>query len=241
MSICQLEAIIILRKASGQYFALIIAIKMMKRIVTQSVKVAARSHSSVAPKSFLGLDVSVNEKYQDVFAKHRQFVPVGDKAPYVAQDCFVAPNATVTGRVGMLEASSVWYGAVIRGDQTNMIRLGFLSNVQDNVVINCANKDSLNSGFPPDVMIGKCCTINQGAVLTSCFIGDVCVIGQGAIVPEGCVVEYGSMVADGAVLAPYTQVPSKQLWAGNPAKFVRDIEDDELTEWTRVSWQLSLY
>lgn len=213
---------------------------MMKRIVSQSVKRAVRNNSSAtaAPTttSCLGLDTTVNEKYKDVFAKHRKFMPVGDKSPYVAQDCFVAPNATITGRVGMLEASSVWYGAIVRGDSKNMIRVGFLSNVQDSVVINCANKESLNSGFPPDVTIGKCCSINQGAILTSCFIGDVCVIGQGAIVPEGCVVEHGSMIADGAVLAPYTQVPSKQLWAGNPAKFVRDIDDDELIEWTRVRY-----
>lgn len=207
----------------------------MKRLcfrAARNIRFASTNAGAAETTDYLGLQIPTKASpLKDTFARHRQFMPVGDKAPYVAYDAFVANNATVTGRVGLLEASSIWYGAVVRGDSKNLIRVGFLSNIQENAVVHCVPE--LTSGFPPDVMIGKLCTINQGAILTSCFIGDICTIGQGAVVSEGCVVEYGSMIADGAVLPPYTHVPSKQLWAGNPAKFVREIEEDELTMWTR--------
>ena len=64
-------------------------------------------------------------------------------------------------------------------------------------------------------------------MLTSCLIGDQCLIGQGSIISEGCVVNSGSIIAAGAVLPPNTSVPSRELWAGNPAKFVRKVSDEE--------------
>ena len=205
----------------------------MKRF---SLNITRSLRCSNASVDYLGLKIPKTNKHSEVFAKHRQQIPINNIAPYVSNDSFIAPNATLTGRVGLLEAASVWYGAIINGNDKDLIRIGFLSNIQDNVVINCAPKSQLDSGYPADVTIGKLCTINQGAILTSCTIGDICTIGQGAIIPEGCVVEYGAMVADGAVLSPYTQIPSKQLWAGNPAKYVRDVDDDELVMWTRVSF-----
>ena len=64
-------------------------------------------------------------------------------------------------------------------------------------------------------------------MLTSCLIGDQCLIGQGSVISEGCVVNSGSIIAAGAVLPPLTIVPSRQLWAGNPAKFLRNVSDEE--------------
>lgn len=121
--------------------------------------------------------------------------------------------------------AQVWYGAVVRGDKSK-VEVGSFSNVQDKAVITTVSK--LESGFPPDVKIGEYVSVGQGAVLTSCLIGDACSIGAGAIVQEGTVVEKKSMVAAGAVVAPGTLIPSGQLWAGNPAKYVRDLTDEEV-------------
>ena len=87
-----------------------------------------------------------------------------------------------------------------------------------------------DSTFPPNTVIGSFVTVGHNALLTSCLVGDQCLIGQGSVVSEGCVVNSGAVIAAGAVLPPLTVVPSKQLWAGNPAKYVRDVTDTEFKE-----------
>ena len=161
----------------------------MKR-VSLNIGKAFRNATSESV-DYLGLKMPKNNNIQNIFAHHRQLLPVGEHTPYVAYDWFIAPNAMISGRVGLLESSSVWYGAVVRGDEKNMIRVGFCSNIQDNAVLTTVSE--LKSGFPPDILIGKMCNINQGALLTSCFIGDMCTIGQGAVVAEGAVVEHGKL------------------------------------------------
>ena len=85
----------------------------------------------------------------------------------------------------------------------------------------------LESGFPANVQIGDYVTIGHGALLTSCTVGDFSLIGQGSIIEEGCIVEKYSMVAAGSVLLSGSLVPTGQLWAGNPAKFIRNLSDEE--------------
>ena len=125
---------------------------------------------------------------------------------------FVAPSASVIGEVLMLDQSSVWYGAVIRGDKSK-VKIGVVSSVQDRAVITTVSK--LESGFPSDVDIGDYVTIGQGSVLTSCVIGNKVSVGAGAIIQEGAVVEDNSIVAAGSVVLADTLIPSGQLWAGN--------------------------
>mmetsp|Transcript_16748 Transcript_16748/g.36272 ORF Transcript_16748/g.36272 Transcript_16748/m.36272 type:complete len:190 (-) Transcript_16748:50-619(-) len=149
-----------------------------------------------------------------------------DKRPVIAAGCFVAPNATVVGKVLMYNDVSVWYGAVIRGDK-NKVKIGHQSNVQDRAVITTVA--DLGTGFPAHVEIGDQVTIGHGALITSCTIGNRCLIGQGSVVQEGCEIGNNSIVAAGAVVLPGTLIPSQQLWAGNPAVYVRDVTEDEMS------------
>lgn len=109
--------------------------------------------------------------------------------------------------------------------------LGAFSNIQDRSVVT-----SIESACK----IGDYVTVGHGAVLTSCTIGDHCLIGQGAIVQEGSVVEKLSMIAAGAIVLPGTTIPTGQLWAGNPAKFVRVVTDAEKTEMERSAKSYAL-
>lgn len=172
----------------------------------------------------LGLKIVGNDIYQETYSRHRPVMNIYDKVPGVAVDAFVAPSASVIGKVLMLDKSSVWYGAVVRGDK-NKIKLGFCSNIQDRAVVTCTSE--LESGFPADVDIGNYVTVGSGAVLTSCIIQDETSIGMNAIVQEGSVIEKNVVVAPGSVVAPGTLIPSGQLWAGNPAQFVRNLTEDE--------------
>ena len=136
----------------------------------------------------------------------------------MAANSFVAPSAAVIGSVSLADKSSVWYGAVVRGD-LNTVSIGSNTNVQDRAVITTASSSS--------VSIGKNVTIGHGALLVSCSVGDDVLVGQGAIVLEGAKVEGNCIIAAGAVVLPNTSVPTGQLWSGNPAKFVRNVTPEE--------------
>lgn len=120
---------------------------------------------------------------------------------------------------------------MVRGDQ-NIVKIGISTNVQDRAVINTV--EQLDSGFPAEVSIGNFVTIGHGAILTSCEIHDHVLIGQGAIIQEGSVIQSESIVAAGAVVLPGTLIPSKQLWAGNPAIYIRDVTDEEVEGLAKV-------
>lgn len=125
----------------------------------------------------------------------------------------------------------VWYGVVLRGD-THSITVGSHSNIQDKVVIN--NTQELETDLPPEVVIEDHVTIGHAAVLTSCHIQDHAVIGMNAVIGTGCFVGRNSMIAAGAVLLPGTFVPAGQLWAGNPAVYIRDIRAEEIHSFDQV-------
>ncbi len=132
----------------------------------------------------------------------------------------------------------VWYGAVLRGDK-HRIRVGPFSNIQDKVVINCTQE--LESGLPPDCTIGNHVTIGHGAVLTSCTIEDHVVIGMNAVLSSGVFVGRNSMVAAGSVVLPGTLIPSCQLWAGNPAVFIRQVRSEEIDSFDQVRFFSPLF
>jgi len=126
--------------------------------------------------------------------------------------------------VHLSDKASIWYGAVVRGDK-NKIMIGTRSAILDRAVISCVS--DLESGFPAATTVGNYVTIGSGAVVTSCTVEDEVTIGAGAVVDSGCVIERQSIVAPGSVVAAGTLIPSGQLWAGNPAKFVRNLTDAE--------------
>jgi carbonic anhydrase/acetyltransferase-like protein (isoleucine patch superfamily) len=145
-------------------------------------------------------------------------LPVNNISPTIPTDCFVAPNATIVGDVIMGTECSVWFNAVIRGD-VNSIRMGNKVNVQDGAVLHCTyQKTKLN--------IGNNVSIGHNALVHGCTIEDNVLIGMGAIVMDNCVIGSNTIIAAGAVVLENTVVPSGCIFAGVPAKKVKDISED---------------
>jgi carbonic anhydrase/acetyltransferase-like protein (isoleucine patch superfamily) len=140
------------------------------------------------------------------------------KTPDTARAIWVAPNATVVGDVTLGAQSSVFYGAVLRGDIARIV-VGEGTNIQDNAIVHLA--DDL------DAIIGAWCTIGHAAIVHACTIEDECLIGMGATVLDGAVIGARSIVGAGAVVTPSTIVPPGSMVLGAPAKVKRPLTDDE--------------
>ena len=142
---------------------------------------------------------------------------LGDLRPR-SKALFVAPDAAVIGRVELGEDSSVWYGAVLRGD-TDPIRVGSRSNIQDGTVVHT------DEGHPTTV--GDDVTVGHNVILHGCTIEDGCTIGMGAILLNGARVGANSLVAAGALLPEGREYPSGSLIMGVPARAVRELTEEE--------------
>lgn len=162
---------------------------------------------------------------RDALPKHQTLAPFAGKRPtLLADNVFVAPNALVLGDVTIGPNSSVWYGAVVRGD-VNSVKIGAKTNVQDCVTVHVAKLNI--KGQPAPTLIGDNCTIGHGAVLHACTIEDGCLVGMGATLLDGAKVGQGAIVAAGAVVPPGTAIPGGEIWAGVPAKFLRKAMPEE--------------
>lgn len=151
------------------------------------------------------------------------------KKPFITNDTFVAPTASVIGNVVNWDESSVWYGAVVRADSSHSITIGFSSNVQDGAVL-CTLAEStatLETGFPPTTHVGHYVSVGAGSVLQSCRIEDLVAIGEGCTILEGALVESHVLLEPGTVVPPYARIPTGQKWGGNPATFVADLTPEE--------------
>jgi carbonic anhydrase/acetyltransferase-like protein (isoleucine patch superfamily) len=147
-----------------------------------------------------------------------------DKKPVVAGDAFVAPSASLVGDVQVGSKSSIWYGCVLRGDASS-IRIGSETNIQEHSLVSVGGSP-FSSGKSPTV-IGNKVTIGHGAVVHACTVEDGAFVGMGATLLDGVVVEQGAFVAAGALVTENTRIPAGQIWAGNPAKFLRELKGDE--------------
>jgi carbonic anhydrase/acetyltransferase-like protein (isoleucine patch superfamily) len=145
-------------------------------------------------------------------------VPFDNATPRVDPTSWVAPNATLIGKVAIEAHASVFYGAVLRGD-VGAIRIGAGTNVQDNVTMHT------DTGLVLD--IGSRVSVGHGAILHGCTVENDCLIGMGATVLNGAVVGAGSLVAAGAVVLENTVIPAGSLVTGVPAKVRRSLSDDE--------------
>lgn len=172
----------------------------------------------------LGCYFQDNPAFREQLWRHRTLLNLGSVKPKVSSSSFVAPSASVIGEVAIGDKSSVWYGAVLRAD-SGAISVGSGSNIQDNAVITTA-KGGLGLHAAGST-IGNNVTVGHNAMLQGASVGDGSLIGIGAVLREGVVVEKGAMVAAGSVVAPHTVVPSGQLWAGNPAAYMRDLKAEE--------------
>jgi carbonic anhydrase/acetyltransferase-like protein (isoleucine patch superfamily) len=143
--------------------------------------------------------------------------------PEIADDAFIAPGAVVIGNVRIGAQASVWFGAVLRGDNPeHPIVIGPRTSVQDGCVIHVGN-------WGPTV-VGADCTIGHGAKFESCTIGDGCTVGMNAVILQEAVIGARSLVAAGAVVLEKTEVPANSLVAGVPAR-VRKQLDGSAAEW----------
>ncbi len=150
--------------------------------------------------------------------------------PQIDETAFIASTAIISGDVVIGKNVGVWYGCVIRGDVAK-IRIGDYTNIQDNTVIhvtraNHAQNKTGDEGGP--TIIGKGVTIGHSAIIHACIIEDYAFIGMGSIIMDLARVEKYGMLAAGAVLTPGKVVNSGQIWAGNPAKYFRDLNQKEL-------------
>jgi carbonic anhydrase/acetyltransferase-like protein (isoleucine patch superfamily) len=154
--------------------------------------------------------------------------------PQYGRDCFFAENATLTGDVLLGDECSVWFNAVIRGD-VHYIRIGNRVNIQDGAIIHCTYQK-----YP--TILGDRVSVGHRAIVHGCVIQDDVLIGMGAIVMDGCVIEKNSIIAAGAVLTQHTHVPSGTVYAGVPARKVKDISQELLAgEIERIAENYLMY
>lgn len=135
--------------------------------------------------------------------------------PKLGINCFLADNAVLVGDVILGDNCTVWFNAVVRGD-VNTIIVGDNSNIQDGAVIHCTYQKSKTT-------IGRNVSIAHTAVVHGCTIEDNVLIGIGAIVMDDAVIGSGSVIAAGAVVLPGTKVEPGTIYAGMPARYIKDV------------------
>ncbi len=145
-------------------------------------------------------------------------LPVKGVSPSLGTNCFIAPNATIVGDVVCGDDCSFWFNAVVRGD-VNSIRLGNKVNIQDGAVIHCTYQKT-------KTVLGNNVSVGHNAIVHGCTVHDNVLIGMGAIVMDNCEIGSNTIIAAGAVLTEGTVVPSGCIYAGVPAKKVKDISQE---------------
>lgn len=143
---------------------------------------------------------------------------INGKTPEFGRDCFIAENATIVGEVSMGNQCSIWFNAVLRGD-VHYIKLGDKVNVQDGAIVHGTYQKSPTT-------IGHNVSIGHNAIVHGCTVHDNVLIGMGSIIMDDCVIESHSIIAAGAVVIKGTRVPSGSVFAGMPAKKIKDISTE---------------
>ena len=136
--------------------------------------------------------------------------------PQWGSDCFVAENATLIGDLIMGDQCSVWYQAVIRGD-VNAIRVGNRVNIQDGAVIHATYEKAATT-------IGDDVSIGHNAIVHGCILKNKVLVGMGSIIMDNCIVESNSIIAAGSVVTQNTHIPEGTIYAGIPARKIKDID-----------------
>ncbi len=154
-------------------------------------------------------------------------VPHKGFVPQVASSAFIAPNATLVGDVQIGANASIWFGVILRGDGPG-IRVGENSNLQDGTVVHVAARGLMT-------VVGRDVTVGHMALLHACEVQDGAFIGMHSTVLDGAVVETEAMVAAGALVPPRKIVRRGELWAGNPAQKLRDLNEKDYEMFRRVA------
>lgn len=155
-------------------------------------------------------------------------------SPVIPADCFVAENATIIGNVTFGNQCSVWYNAVVRGD-VHFIKIGDKVNIQDGAIIHCTYQKH-------PTIIGDNVSIGHGAIVHGCTIHDNVLVGMGAIIMDNCIINTNCIIAAGAVLTQNTVVEAGSIYAGIPAKKVKDIDQSDFAgEIERIATNYIMY
>lgn len=155
---------------------------------------------------------------------------LGDKAPQIGENNYIAENATVIGEVVTAENVSIWFGAVVRADMSKIV-VGKDSNIQDNCTV--------HGDTPYPVIIGEKVTIGHNCIIHGCTIGDSSVIGMGTTLLNGSVIPKNCLVAAGSVVTPKLQAKEGDLIAGSPARVVRALTEEN-REYLKYAYKVYL-
>ena len=161
-------------------------------------------------------------------------LPVKGVSPEIPESCFVAPNATIVGDVVMGEECSIWFNAVVRGD-VNSIRMGNKVNIQDGACIHATYQKT-------KVNLGNNVSVGHNAIVHGCTVHDNVLIGMGAIVMDNAEIGSNSIIAAGAVVLENTKVEAGTIYAGVPAKKVKNISPELIRgEIERIANNYTMY
>lgn len=144
-----------------------------------------------------------------------------DRIPHLPDDCYVADSAAVIGDVQLGGQSSIWFGAVLRGDIEPII-VGERSNIQDNSVAHTSRNHP--------TILGDDVTVGHQVMLHACRIGNNCLIGMGAILLDGCEIGDNCIIGAGSVVAQNRKIPAGSLAIGTPAKVIRSLTDEDVAD-----------
>ena len=148
--------------------------------------------------------------------------------PTIKKNVFIADGSKIIGNVEINEESSIWYNCVIRGD-VDYIKIGKNTNIQDGTVIHVSSygfSATGRNGSPTE--IGDNVTIGHNATIHACKINNYALIGMGSVILDNSFIDEFGFIAAGAVVTPGTKINKHELWAGNPAKFIRKVSDIEI-------------
>lgn len=150
-------------------------------------------------------------------------IAINGKTPQIDDSAFIAPGCRIVGDVTIGPESSIWYNCVIRAE-VNRIVIGARSNIQDGSVLHCDGPmPGVPGGFP--TLIGDDVLVGHHVMLHGAILHDCAFVGLSATVMNGAVIEGDAMLAAGAMLTQGKRIESRQLWAGSPARFVRELDD----------------
>lgn len=159
-----------------------------------------------------------------MFSRHRKIMSINEFKPSIDYS-WVAPNSSLIGEVYVNPYASIWYNAVVRAEK-EAVRIGSYSSIGDSTLI--FTYTSTPPGVPGSVTIGKHVTIQNGCTIYSSIIDDEVFIGSNSIIGEGCKIEKGAVIAPNSFVPHGRLIPGRQLWGGNPVKYIRDLTDQEV-------------
>ncbi|APG63291.1 gamma carbonic anhydrase family protein [Sphingorhabdus lutea] len=153
-------------------------------------------------------------------------ITINGKTPTIHPSAFIAPGCRIIGDVSIGADVSIWYNCVLRADVSH-IAIGNRSNIQDGSIIHCDGPDGLSAdGYP--TIIGEDVLVGHKAIIHGSHLHDRAFVGMAASTMNGCVIEGDAMLAAGALLTPGKKVNAKTLWAGAPARMVRDLSEEDI-------------